>query len=380
MLPAHSPLGASSAKRWMECAGSATLIRLLMAEGSFDDQDEDWRRDGIQAHELAAHCLNASIDTWEAEPEQWPELSADMMAGVQVYLNYVRAIRGYNQRFIEYKLHRSEFHPWCYGTVDCAVQDRKSGLEVIDYKHGVGVVVEVENNPQLMYYAFMVIDELGDFADEEPVKLTIVQPRITWINGGEPRSWETTVGYIKTWAIEVLRPAMEQTALSGHLATGEHCRFCPAKLVCPAFLGTAKRLFSLTLDDIKKVTEQQLAELLPLVPIGRMALTALVNEAKHRTVNDAKCIPGWKLVHAMADRIWKDGAPVAEQFGYQPQKVLSPAAVEKEPGGKAFVAEYAFRPDAGYDLVPESDRRKEVILEPGSETFKKALDLLGKKD
>ena len=371
-LPAHSPLGASSASRWMKCPGSATLIRLLDEAGIQDEADPDWRRDGVEAHELAAHCLNAPCDAWEADQERWPTLNVEMMAAVQVYLDHVRSIRGYNQRFVEYKLHRPGFHEAMFGTVDCALQDRKSGLHVIDYKHGVGVFVDVEHNVQLLYYAFMVIDELGDCDDAEPVTLTIVQPRSPV---GDPvRSWTTTVGYVKEWANEVLRPAMEQTSLSGHLATGEHCRFCPAKLVCPAFLGTAKRLFSLTLDEVTCGTEQQLADLLLLVPIGRMALTALVAEAKRRTIENAKVIPGWKLVQAKADRMWKDEAPVADLFGYQPQKLLSPAMVEKEPGGKEFVHEWAFSPDAGYDLVPESDRRKPVVIEPGSETFKKALE------
>ena len=67
-------------------------------------------------------------------------------------------------------------------------------LEVIDYKHGIGIVVEVENNPQIMYYAYMIIDELGSAWMIAPTTLTIVRPRVTW---REPiRSWQTTVGYI----------------------------------------------------------------------------------------------------------------------------------------------------------------------------------------
>jgi len=372
-LPAHSPLGASSAERWMACPGSTTLINALReGDPEFDTDDPDYRRDGVQAHALAAECLNAGIDAWEAPVENYPDLTAEMMAAVQVHLDYVRSLDG--QRFVEYKLHRPGFHEAMYGTVDAAVQGQRKGLHVIDYKHGVGVVVEVENNPQIMYYAFMLIDELGDFDDDEEVTLTIVQPRVTWHPDGGVRSWVSTVGHIRRWAGETLRPAMERTAVEGYLATGEHCRFCPAKLICSGFLQRANR--ALKLGDIKALTDDLLAELLHDVPLLKMALTALTAEAKKRTINEAKVLPGWKLVNAMADRIWKDTAPVADKFGFQPQKIKSPAQVEAEPGGKEFVAEWAFRPNAGYDLVPETDRRKAVVLEKSSETFKQAIESL----
>lgn len=380
-LPAHSPLGASSAKRWMTCTGSVTLINLLnasaRAEGyEYEPEDPDWRRDGIQAHELAAHCLNASIDTWEADPVQWPALTVNMMQAVQVYLDFVRSIRGYNQRFVEFKLHRSEFHEQCFGTVDCALQDRKWGLHVIDYKHGIGILVEVENNLQLMYYAFMVIDELDDFNDEEPVTLTIVQPRMSWIEGGKPRSWTTTVGYIKTWANEVLKPAMVRTSVERYLSTGEHCRFCPAKAICPGFLAVANKARQLTIAEVKAMSDEVLAACLADIAVIRMAPKMLMDEARHRTINQAAVIPGWKLVPALADRMWKDGAPVADKYGFQPQKIKSPAQVEDLEGGKEFVAEWAFRPDAGYELVPKGDRRKAIVIEKSGETFKKFLDNL----
>ncbi len=378
-LPEHSALGASSAHRWMACPGSVTLAHLLAQdEAEAIGADPEWRRDGVQAHECAAYCLNNSLDAWEAPADKFPDLTAEMMDAVQVHLDYVRSIRGYGQRFVEYKLHRPDFHKACFGTVDCAIQDRVRGLHVIDYKHGMGVVVEVKNNPQLMYYAFMVIDQLEDFDDAEPVTLTIVQPRVSWHPDGQVRSWETTVGAIKEWAFQTLRPAMQRTQLDTYLDPGEHCRFCPAKLVCPTFLVIADRARALTLADVKRMTHEQLARCLADVPLIRMAAAALTNEAKYRAIQGEQ-LPGWKLVKTKADRVWKDAAPVAERFGYQPQKIKSPAQVENEPGGKAFVAEYAFSPDAGYDLAPESDRRKAVTIEKGSVLFQKALDSLKEK-
>jgi hypothetical protein len=366
-MPEHSPLGASSAERWINCAGSAALIRALaVAETGFNqDQEPDYLRDGKEAHALGEACLRLNIDAFEAPEAEYPTLTAEMMAAVQVHLDYVRSRPGWS--FVELRMHRPEFHEHMYGTTDVAVFD-PGHLEIIDYKHGIGVFVEVENNPQIMYYAYMVIDELGSaWHDDEEIKLTIVQPRITWT---EPvRSWTTTVGYIRRWAVEILRPAMVAAETDPFLSPGDHCRFCPAKLVCPAMLAVGSEFSQLGIDAIQGLTNTQLAALLPKVSLLKMLIPALMKEARRRLIENRGTLEGYKVVEAMADRVWKDAAPVATEYGYQPQKLLSPAMVEKEPGGKAFVHEWAYKPQAGYDVVPEGDRRKAVKIETAGEKW-----------
>src|SRR6478609_1680674 len=135
-LPEHSPLGASSAERWMNCPGSVTLIQALRSSPDYEEADPDYRRDGTQAHALAAHCLEGDIDCWEVDQAQFPELTAEMMNAVQEYLDYVRSLNGH--RWTERRVHLPEFHVSFFGTLDCVVE---SGMDchVIDYKHGVGV-------------------------------------------------------------------------------------------------------------------------------------------------------------------------------------------------------------------------------------------------
>ena len=360
-LPAHSPLGASSAERWMNCPGSVALINLLPPASDHAD-DPEWRREGTQAHTVASDCLNAEIDAWEWDKEPIPE---NMMTAVQIYLDYVRSRPGW--QFVELRMHRPEFHEQMFGTTDAAVLD-PDNLEIIYYKHGVGIVVEVEENPQIMYYAFMVIDELGSaWADDCPITLTICQPRVEW---RDPiRSWQTTVGFIRRWAVSTLKPAMDRVYQDAYLSPGEHCRFCPAKLLCPAFLAVANRGRQITLEQLQAMNEPVLSQLLESVPVLKMAPKVVQGEARARVVNQRKTIPGWKIVNAKGDRVWKDGAPVVETFGYQPPKPKSPAQVEDEPGGKKFVAEWAYAPQTGFDIVPVSDRRKEVIIENAAEKW-----------
>jgi hypothetical protein len=117
-LPAHSPLGASSAERWMNCPGSVTLIETFKGTEWHHDDDPDYRRDGTQAHALAALCLENGWDAWEAGGhDEFPELTADMMLAVQEYLDFVRALPG--EREVEVKVHLPDFHSLFFGTLDC---------------------------------------------------------------------------------------------------------------------------------------------------------------------------------------------------------------------------------------------------------------------
>ena len=67
--PIHSPLGASSAERWMNCPGS---VRLPGGAWMEPDEAPEYQTRGTSAHELAALCLTRSCDTWELMGEPVP--------------------------------------------------------------------------------------------------------------------------------------------------------------------------------------------------------------------------------------------------------------------------------------------------------------------
>ena len=81
--PAHSPLGASSAERWMSCPGSVSLIKQL----DLDETDEpEYRGLGIAAHEAGAHCLKNKLDAWEVMGEKFHGFEVDEnMANVNYF-------------------------------------------------------------------------------------------------------------------------------------------------------------------------------------------------------------------------------------------------------------------------------------------------------
>lgn len=354
-LPEHSTLGASSAERWMKCPGSVTLTRLLREAGQLPAEDPEYRLEGTLAHALAAHCLTAGVDAWEADEVLFPALIADLMAAVQVYLNYVRSIPG--TRLVEHKMHRPEFHELAYGTGDAIVLGLDA-LHIIDYKHGVGIPVEIEENVQVQYYAYLYIgDDDNRYPDGLMVRLTIVQPRVSWHPDGVVRTWETSAGAIRLWARNELRPAMARALRESYVDMGEHCRFCPAKLVCPALLGLAAK--ALQGNTISWQEAQQL----------KMIARAAEQRARDALFQGQELADA-KLVYGRSNRVWAPGndAKLLERYGeaaWQKRELMSPAMVEDNlPGGKGFVAEHAYKPRGNLTIVPIADKKPAVKVEP----------------
>lgn len=384
----HSPLGASGAERWMNCPGSTTLIKALALPES---DEEDWRREGIAGHEAAAHCLNQGLDAWEVTGETFyeTEITADLATAIQVYLDECRRLAEQPPHlttiFVEYAV-SSPVHPDFYGTLDYGVLSPVK-LAVRDLKMGEGIAVFPEENPQIMYYAFGLIDGVErtqgfTFPDDFPVDLGIVQPRTPWL---EPvRTWETTVGAIKAWVHDVLVPAMNATDIDHGLQPGSWCRFCPAKLACPVLTSLFRAAVMSDNRTPVNLSDEALGRDYELREAVKYYLKAQEEEA-FRRLQHGHVLPGAKLVHKLAKRVWHKGAEARarKKFGadaFTPPALKTPAELEKLNAKAAeFVKEEAFTPDTGLTVAADSDRRQAVKVATAAETFSAAITNLEDK-
>lgn len=373
-LPAHSPYGGSRAKQFMHCSASTALLAALPQA---EDEDPDYREAGTQAHALAARCLEEDKDPWELVHE-YPLIDPIEAGQLQSYVDYVRSLPG-RKRF-EVGLHVPGVHPLFYGTIDAeAVPVSGAGdlvLEIADLKWGEGVYVDEQRNEQCSYYACLVImDDPGFFPDAGRVRCTIAQPRMTW---AEPiRSWDTTVGELKRWLVEELQPAMFRQPQHLVYSLGEWCQFCPAKLACAPMRQVYDTATSGDPALVPTYTDEQLGQLFSQTPRAKQFIKALEQEV-YRRLMDRIDVPRAKLVAKKVDRVFKDGVEDAARakFGdaaYTAPKLLSPAVMEKLHGGQEFVREWAFKPDAGYTVATDEDKRAAVTPKLGSELFASAL-------
>lgn len=369
--PAHSPLGASGAERWMNCVGSVTLLKHL---GEDISDEPDYRREGVAMHEGAAHALVKDLDAWELVGMEFnaTPMTPELCDPIQIYLDYCRSLKG--TRYVEYAI-SSPVHPQFYGTLDFGC--RGVTFEVVDLKGGQGVMVEVENNPQIKYYAFGLIDGLErqygyEILADKVVGLTIIQPR-GFHADGPVRRWETTVGEIKAWVHGDLVPAMHATEYDDSLDVGEWCRFCPAKLVCPMLTALYQAAALANPKLLPDYSDEAIGQNFKLAAGVKHYIKALELEAYNRAMRGRAILNG-KLVHQKANRVWKEGAAelARERFGddaWTMPEMKSPAEMEKIPAAKEWVKEFAYTPTTGLKFVLETATGQAVQVTAPADRF-----------
>lgn len=406
--PAHSPLGASGAERWLRCPGSVELIRTLALPES---DDPSYRTEGTAAHDAVAKalCLAEQPDGWELIGrkfgEKGKEIECDevMANAVQAYLDFTRPLMRMaddagKRSVVEYPV-SSPIHPDFYGTCDFgaivptvlldALPDIDRGtvthgeetLVNVDFKYGEGIQVEAVNNPQLKYYAYGMLQE---FPDVHRVRLVIVQPR-GFHADGPIRQWEMLASDLRAWVEAELKPAMERTEFDHTLDAGDHCRFCPAKLVCPLLSGLFKAAATCNPAELVNYSDESLSRSYKYLPAVKFYTKALGDEVFAR-LQRGKQIDGTKLVHKIADRVWKPEAEALFKSRFPDDylakpKMRSPAEMEKiSSAAKELVKEYAYKPESGLTVADEDDKRGAVKVASASATFASAAILAQNAD
>lgn len=414
--PAHSPLGASGAERWMNCVGSVALIRALQAQidelGIPAEDDPDYRIEGTAQHEAAEYCLKNHLDTWEIVGMTFSgvEITSALADAVQVYLSVCRGIMADAPWYrIEHRV-SSPAHPQMYGTADFAALvgpvlpklmselDGSLGhrLKVLDYKGGEGIIVDASETPQLPYYGFCVIDqwerETGTvFHPDLPVDLGICQPR-AYHEDGEPTHWHsTTVGEIKAWVHDTLIPAMNATAFDSELDAGKWCRFCPAKLVCPMLVGLARAAATYDPKEVVSYSDFNLGQSYRNIQGVKFYIKALEEQIFHRLKAGRTFEGAAKLVAKKSNRVFRSTAtvngkdmPVVEAakllFGKDavtPAEMKSPAELEKvSHEAKEFVKANAYSPFTGETVAGWEDKRVAIKVKTAQEAFGGAVEAL----
>jgi hypothetical protein len=124
-------------------------------------------------------------------------------------------------------------------------------LRVYDYKHGAGVVVEVEGNVQLLYYALGALVTLKFPAKE--IEIVVVQPRAEH-RKGPVRRWRIPAHQMLDFEAELVEACERTEDPKAPLNPGRHCYFCPAKNQCPAKLKDAQSKAAEQFTDIVEET------------------------------------------------------------------------------------------------------------------------------
>ena len=234
----HSKIvGGSTAKRVINCPGSVALVQQMPPSPSNKYADE-----GTLLHNVISELLDS--DT--ALPEDFlgtkyneQELTQDLID--EKLLPALAALDEIDpddrmQYAVETLVNFGDLLPGVFGSTDLLGRIDDKAI-VLDWKFGSGVAVSAEENPQLMFYAAAAMrtpKAQWAFEGATEVELIIVQPPVT-------KRWTTTIERIKQFERELVAAVKEAQRPDARLATGDHCRWCAAKPICPQMNGAVER-------------------------------------------------------------------------------------------------------------------------------------------
>ena len=360
----HAKLSASSAHRWMNCNPSANLER------EFADKTSEAAAEGSAAHALCEHKLRKALKMRSVRPVSKYD-SDEMEMYTNSYVEFVlEQIEVAKQHctdpfvLIEQRLDFSCYVPDGFGTGDCLIVADKL-LHIIDFKYGLGVLVDAGENPQMMLYALGALQLFDALYDIDTISMSIFQPRRENVS-----TWTITVAELKEWAEKILRPKAELAFKGeGEFNPGPWCTFCKAAVKCRARAEEKLALAQYEFAKPPLLTDEEIEDILSRLD----DLTKWANEiaayAQDAAINHGKQWNGFKLVEGRSVRKYSDEAAVvaaATAAGYRDiykKSLISITEMEKLMGKKTFtevLGGLVIKPQGKPTLVPASDKRPAI--------------------
>lgn len=360
----HAYLSASASHRWLKCPPSAKLC------AEVKDESSPYARQGTDAHELCEYKVLKAVGEQAEDPTGHLEnFDEEMDSCTDQYCTYVleqletaKALCRDPVILVEQRLDFSRWVPGGFGTGDCLIVADKV-LHIIDFKYGLGILVDAEDNPQMKCYALGALDTYDGIYDIETVKMTIFQPRRENISTSE-----ISKEALLEWAEDYLKPTAELTYNGqGDFQAGGHCQFCKVKADCRKRAEYNLELARYDFEMPANLEDMEISAILAKVD----ELVAWANDIKEFALRQAQSdthYEGWKVVEGRSNRRFADDAAVADavtRAGYDPyeKKLLGITAMTSLLGKKKFeelLGGLIHKPPGKPTLVPESDKRPAI--------------------
>nr|DAH37321.1 MAG TPA: PD-(D/E)XK nuclease superfamily protein [Caudoviricetes sp.] len=368
----HALLSASASHRWLNCPPSVRL-----SEG-IPDRGSEYAQEGTDAHSLCEYRLKKLLGMDAVDPtEHLDWYNGEMEECAENYASYVLELLEKAKEtcadpvvLVEQRVDFSRFVENGFGTADCIIIS-DGAMNIVDYKHGKGVEVSAEGNPQMMLYALGALEIFDGIYDIDEVQMTIFQPRI-----GNISVSGMSKDALLEWANGELT---EKAALAyeggGEFACGDWCRFCKAKAVCRKRAEENLKMAQYDFAPADTLDETEIAAILDRAD----ELAAWVTDVKDYALSQALQgvrYPGYKVVEGRSARKYTNEDAVAQVVsgaGYDPytHKVLGLTEMQKLLGKQKFnvlLAAFIVKPQGKPVLVPDTDKRP--IMNTAKDDFK----------
>ena len=362
MAQHSSIVGGSTAKRVINCPGSVTLVAQMPPKPSSVYADT-----GTLLHNVIADVLDG-----KATPQDFlGAVHADITLDQDLIDNkLLPALAALNEidpdKIMEYETEVvvgfGDLLPGVFGSADVVGRIGDTAY-IVDWKFGDGVAVDVEENPQLMFYAAAAMRTPAAqwaFEGATKVELVIVQPPYV-------KRWETTPRRIQLFEKELMQAVKVAQRPDAPLAQGEWCRWCAGKAICPIMTGAADRAMVAALKGVDVASVSDYLKMADQLESWIKEVRALAMQ----TLEAGLPVPGYKLVPKRAMRQWMDEGKALDamcDLGLDVKeltetKLLSPAQAEKvlKKHKLALPADHVVAVSSGNTLASEDDPRPAVL-------------------
>jgi hypothetical protein len=365
-MAAHSNIvGGSTAKRVIACPGSVKLVQQMPPRPSSRYADEG----------TLCHTIMEAVLTQDRQPEDFiGDKLGDVTVSRELIETKIRpaleALSVIDPNFdmtyeCEAVVGFGDALPGVFGSADLVGRMGDTAI-VLDWKFGDGVDVAVKENPQAMFYAAAAMRTpkvAWAFKDAKHIECVIVQPTAA----AHIKIWTTTPDRIRAFERQLFAAVKEALGPDPSMQSGDHCRWCAAKPVCPLLTGAVDRALKTSLQNIDAARLGEMLEQAPLIENYLAEVRAL---AQHM-LEEGVPVPGFKMVQKRAIRQWvnDDEAKAAlsrlglDETELTVTKLVSPAQAEKALKKRklALPGELVVAVSTGSTLAPESDPRPAAL-------------------
>ena len=342
---------ATDLPRVMQCNGSLTMP-VIESEHVSDTQEE-----GNAAHWLIEQVHKGLTTLTEQKAPNGVFITDEMIENVTPYLE---GIGRAGQTEVSNQL--TDGKTWQVNCRADHIELLDDTLYVDDFKYGWGLV-EPEMNWTLMAHAFSFFN--GDASAPQPQNyvFTIYQPRPHHPKG-KVRSWSISraelMSYYNTMSRTLFKP-------SEMLVTGNECKYCPSRAVCPAALKALMNAIDVSESAYVAIIENDvLSALLDTMKRAEDTIEqtkkAYTELAKHR-IKEGQIVRNYQLENELANRTWKpDIKPeiIQSMTGIDVTKktIVTPKQAEKLGVTPDFVKLFTHRETKGTKLTRVDENTK----------------------
>ena len=359
----HSNIvGGSTAKRVINCPGSVALVAQMPPKPSSVYADT-----GTLLHNVIADVLDGKATAQDFLGAVHADVTLDQDLIDNKLMPALAALNEIDpDKIMEYETEVvvgfGDLLPGVFGSADVVGRIGDTAY-IVDWKFGDGVAVDVEENPQLMFYAAAAMRTPAAqwaFEGATKVELVIVQPPYV-------KRWETTPRRIQLFEKELMQAVKVAQRPDAPLAQGDWCRWCAAKAICPIMTGAADRALVVALKGVDVASVSDHLKIADQLEGWIKEVRALAMQ----TLEAGLPVPGYKLVPKRAMRQWIDEEKAFVEMcdmGVNEEElteitILSPAKAEKvlKKHKLALPDDHVVSVSSGNTLAPEDDPRPAVL-------------------